>query len=98
MVSLLAWGLSTATNSTPESISVCNESEIARQPVELGNNQLGPLSLADSQCLLQFGPLVALTALDLGELADQRPGATVQVVVDSRVVGVGTCATAVRSN
>jgi hypothetical protein len=64
----------------------CDESEIVGQAIQLGDNQLGPLPLADRQSLLEFGPLVALTALDLGELADQRPSATIQVVVDSLVL------------
>src|SRR6516162_2254352 len=64
----------------------CDESEIVGQAIQLDDNQLGPLPLADRQSLLEFGPLVALTALDLGELADQRPSATIQVVVDSLVL------------
>src|SRR5262249_27531314 len=47
-----------------------DESQVARQAIELGDPQFGFLPLADRQSLLEFGPLVALSALNLGELAD----------------------------
>jgi hypothetical protein len=56
-----------------------DESEIARQSVELRNHQLGLVSLASSQRLYEFGALVAFA----GELADQRPAAAVQIIVNS---------------
>jgi hypothetical protein len=65
-----------------------DEGQVARQAIELGDDQLGLLPLADRQSLLEFGPLVALTALDLGELADQRPGAAVQVLLDGMALCV----------
>ena len=70
-VSLLASGMSTATNSTPALHQRGNEGQIARQPVELGNHQLRLLPAAGFQRLRQLRPIAVLAALDLGELRDQ---------------------------
>jgi hypothetical protein len=77
MVSLLACGSSTATTSTPESMSVAMK---AREPVELGDQQLGLVSLASSQRLHQLRALIAACRLDLRKLANQRPRPAVQVI------------------
>jgi len=61
----------------------CDESEIVGQAIQLDDNQLGPLPLAGDQRLFKLGALIALAAFNLGELPDQRPGAPVQVIVDS---------------
>jgi hypothetical protein len=47
-----------------------DESQIARQAIELGDHQLGLLPLANSQRLLKLGALVAFAAFNLGEVAD----------------------------
>src|SRR6516225_529089 len=57
----------------------CDESQVARQPIELGDDQLGLTLLAGRQGLRQFEPITVLAALDLGEFIDQRPPAAVQV-------------------
>ena len=45
-----------------------NEGQIARQPIELGDDELGLEPLAGGNCLLQFGPVIAaLAGLHLGE-------------------------------
>ena len=54
----------------------------------LGDDQLGLVSLASSQRLYQLGARVALATLDLGELADQRPGAAVQIVAHGLALSV----------
>jgi hypothetical protein len=59
-----------------------DESQISGQAVELGNDELCLLLLASRQRLLQFRPVIALAALDLGELIDKRPPAAVEVVLD----------------
>jgi sugar/nucleoside kinase (ribokinase family) len=38
MVSLLAWGLSTAANSTPDSNQCRHEGEVSGQPIKLGDD------------------------------------------------------------
>ena len=56
-----------------------DECEVAGQPVELRNDELGFLRPADVERDFKLRPGVVLTALDLGELPDQRPGAAVEV-------------------
>src|SRR5215467_2905702 len=56
--------------------------QISRKAIELCNHQLGFVSLAGRKRLLQFRPVTALAALDLGELVDELPPAPVQVVED----------------
>jgi len=46
------------------------------------------LALFRSQRLHQLGALVALATLDLGELANQRPGAAVEIVLHGFALGV----------
>jgi hypothetical protein len=59
-----------------------DESQVAAESVKLGDYQLGFLPLAGYQRLLQLGPIVPLTALDLGKLPCQHPAATVEVIQD----------------
>src|SRR6516225_10140141 len=68
----------------------CDESQVARQPIELGDDQLGLTLLAGRQGLRQFGPITVLTALDLGEFIDQRPPAAVQVGHDGFALCIET--------
>jgi hypothetical protein len=48
-----------------------DESNVARQPVELGNHQGGAVQAAQAERPVQFGPVVPLTALDLGDRVGQ---------------------------
>ena len=56
------------------------EGDVAREPVQLSDDQLGALALAVRQRLGQLGPGGMLAALDFSELADQLLGAAVEVV------------------
>jgi len=59
-----------------------DECQITGQAIEFGNDQLSHLLLADRKRLLQFWPVVVLTALDLGELPDEVPPTAVEIVKD----------------
>jgi hypothetical protein len=59
-----------------------NEGEVAGQAIELGNDEPGFLFLAGRERLLKLWPVVALAALNLGELGNQGPPASVQVALD----------------
>jgi hypothetical protein len=50
-----------------------DEGQVAGQAVELGDDQLCLLLLAGRERLLQFWSVIALAALNLGELIDKRP-------------------------
>jgi hypothetical protein len=50
------------------------ECQVAGQAVELGNDELGFLLFAGRERLHQLRPIIALAALDFGELTNQRPG------------------------
>jgi hypothetical protein len=45
-----------------------NESQVAAQPIELGNHQLGLLPLAGRKCVLKLWPIIALTATVLATI------------------------------
>jgi hypothetical protein len=60
-----------------------DESQIAAQPVELGDDELGLVLLAGRKRLLQFRPVIALAAFDLGEVVDKRSPAAVEIILDS---------------
>ena len=62
--------------------AVGNEAHVAREPVHLGDDQLGVVQAAHPQRFLELGPVIPLPALNLHEFRDQRPGATIQVVID----------------
>ena len=49
-----------------------DESDVARQPVEFGDEQRGAGLLGVVERLLQLGPVGALAALDLDVLRQQR--------------------------
>jgi hypothetical protein len=50
---------------------VAIKAKVTGQPVKLGNDELCFLLLAGRKRLLQFGPVAAFSALNLGELANQ---------------------------
>ena len=54
---------------------VGDEGDVARQAVELGDHQHGPLPPAQLERRGELGPVGALAALHLGELGDQLAGA-----------------------
>ena len=49
---------------------VRQQRRVARQPVELGDNQARSAELGSGDGALQFGPVVALAALDLDDLGE----------------------------
>jgi hypothetical protein len=57
---------------TPLSISE-NERDIARQPVEFGNNQRGPVQPAGGERRRKLRAVVALVTLDLDEFGERQP-------------------------
>jgi hypothetical protein len=61
---------------------LCDEGKIARQAIKLGNHQLSLLPLASGERLLQLGAVATLATLNLGEFADERPPAAVEVAHD----------------
>ena len=65
-----------------------NEGQVAAQPVELGDDELGLVLLAGRERLLQFRPVIALAALDLGEVVDKRPPATIEIILNSLALRV----------
>src|SRR5262249_40067464 len=58
-----------------------NEPDIAGEPIELGNDQLGPVLFTSRKRAGELRPIVAPAALDLDELAQQLPAATVEIVL-----------------
>lgn len=71
---------------------VGNEGDIARQTVELGDDQPGFLFLADGECSGELGPVVFLTAFDFGELGDKLAVAG-DMGRDRRALGIEAQAT-----
>ena len=59
-----------------------DEGEVAGQPVELGNDELGLVLAAGEQRLGQLRAIRTLAALNLGVLGDEPPRAAVQVGLD----------------
>src|SRR5947207_2470370 len=59
-----------------------NEREIARQAIQLGDNQLGLVLAAGGERSGELRPIGALAALDLDELLHKLPGAAVEVARD----------------
>jgi hypothetical protein len=57
---------------------------VARQAIELGDDQLGTVGAAGFDCLLQFGPVSALAGLNPGERIDNLPLAAVEIRFDGR--------------
>jgi hypothetical protein len=58
------------------------EMEVARQAVELGDNELCLVPSTGCERLIELGASIALAAFYLGVLGDQPPGAPVEVVHD----------------
>src|SRR5262249_5058353 len=58
-----------------------NEPDIAGEPIELGNDQLGPMLLTSRKRFSQLRPIVAPAALHFDELAQQLPAAAVEIVL-----------------
>src|SRR6185437_7104685 len=59
------------------------EMGIAREAIQLGDDQLGAVGPASLQRRLKLGSIRPLAALDLHELLDQRPVAAVQELSDA---------------
>ena len=82
-MSLLAAGLSAATNSTPLSIS-----PLMTWTFRASRSSLAMTSVAfrflHSQRRCELGSLDAPAGLDLSELVEERPGAAVQELADAR--------------
>ena len=57
-----------------------DEMDIAREPVELGDDQLGAVLLAGSYCLGQLGAIGTLAALNLGEFSNQLPSTAIEII------------------
>jgi hypothetical protein len=87
MVSSLAWGLSTATNSTPESKGR-NEGEISREPIKLGDDKPGLVPAASVDGAREFGAIRLLAALNLDKFTDQLPSATVKEIHHGLLLGL----------
>jgi hypothetical protein len=49
-----------------------DESDVSAQPIQLGNQQLGPLASADGKGLLKLRTPIVLVALDLDVFRDER--------------------------
>ena len=60
----------------------CNERQVAAESIQRGNEQLRLVPPAGAKRLFQLGPAVALAALDLGELVEQRPLAAFEIIDD----------------
>jgi hypothetical protein len=58
------------------------EGDVAGEPVELGDDQLGPELLAGGERGGELRPVAALAGLDLDELVRERPFPAVEVVGD----------------
>ena len=56
---------------------VRDEGDVAGEPIELCDYQLGPVLLARGEGLRQFRPIIALAALDFDALAKQLPIAAI---------------------
>src|SRR6516162_3034361 len=69
-----------------------DEMDIAREPVELGDDQLGAVLLAGSYCLGQLGAIGTLAALHLGELGHEPPLAAVEIVLDGLALRIDAVA------
>ena len=67
-------------------MSAARKATVAREPVQLSDDQLRALALALRQRLRQFGAGGML--FDFGELADQLPGAAVEVVAHGALLRV----------
>jgi hypothetical protein len=67
---------------------VGDEGHVARQAVELCDDQGRAVQAAQFQGLGQFGAIAALAAFDLGQLSDQAPIAAIQVIADGGLLGV----------
>ena len=59
-----------------------NEGQIARQPIELGDDKLRLLLLAGRERCGELWAIGVLAGLHLGEFAGQRPATAVQIVQD----------------
>ena len=57
-----------------------DEREVSGQAIELGDDEPCSLLLAGGKSLFQFWPVIVPTALDLGELRDEFPPTTVEIV------------------
>src|SRR5215468_11813888 len=91
MVSLLACGLSTATNSTPEFIKVAMKVQVGHRPSWIGCHAISICCLRQaSSARASSGRIGALAALDLDELADQLPSVPVEIVHDRLLLGLKT--------
>jgi hypothetical protein len=77
IVSLLAWGISTATNSTPLSISTAMKARLRDRRSSLAMTKLCLQLFAGRERLLQLRAVRPLAALDLGEVGDELPPAPV---------------------
>ncbi|MFZ1430886.1 MAG: hypothetical protein WAS21_29490 [Geminicoccaceae bacterium] len=72
-----------------------DEGDIAGQPVELGDDQRGPLPLAGGDRGMKFGPVVLPGALDLGEFGEDV-AATGGEIRDGPALGLQTEAACAR--
>src|SRR5690349_4452446 len=61
---------------------VRNERDIAREPIELGDDQGRSVKPAELERFGELRPITALAALDLRDLSHQAPVAAVKVVLD----------------
>ena len=59
-----------------------DECEVPGKTIKLGNDELGLLFFASRKRLLRFNSVIALAAFDLGEVSDEGPPASIQVVHD----------------
>jgi hypothetical protein len=78
MVNLLACGLSTAMNSTPESINVAMNARLRERRSSLAMTSLALYFLQAARAL----SITAFAAFDLGKFRDKLPSAAVQILVD----------------
>ena len=73
MVSRFAVGKSTAMNSTPASIRLAMKATLRASRSSLAMIRVAPVRRHVGEGLRQLGAVVALAALDLGELGRERP-------------------------
>jgi len=65
-----------------------DKSDIAGQPVELGDEQPSPGYFGAVDCLSQLRSIVALAALDFDELGNQLPITAVQEIADHLALSI----------
>jgi hypothetical protein len=83
IVSLLACGLSTAMNSTPESIRVATKARFRES-----RSSLAMTSRASVNGARQFGAIRFLAALNLDKFADQLPSAAIEKIHNGLLLGL----------